>query len=265
VQPDSSDSPPAHEIDVGVDIAKRITPNLGLEVGETWMHQWQNGNGKHEGFGNFDLGLKYQFLLNAEHETVASIGFNTELGGTGAKRVGADRFTTYAPGIFFGKGFGDLPESMPWARPLALTGLVQYSVPGRATSSTTVIDPDSGAPSLNIDHHPDQLVYGFALEYSLIYLQSQVRDVGLPKPFDRMIPIVEVSFQTPTTQGFGQKTTGTVGPGVLWDGQYSQLGFELLIPINHQSGSSVGGIAQLHFFIDDIFRGTWFGGPLFGN
>jgi hypothetical protein len=263
--PNTNDSPATHETDVGVDIAKRLFPNFGVEFGQSWNHQTQTGNGQHEGFSNLEFGMKYQFLLDAEHEAVASIGFNAELGGTGAKRIGADRFTTYSPGLFFGKGFGDLPDSMSWVRPLAVTGLLQYQVPGSAKDSTTVTDPVTGAPSLSFTHHPDQLVWGFAVEYSLIYLQSQVRDVGLPKPLDRMIPLVEFAFQTPTTPGFGTKTTGTINPGVLWAGQYMQVGAEALIPVNHASGSTVGGIVQLHFFLDDLFRGSWLGGPLFGN
>ena len=47
-----------------------------------------------------------------------------DVGGTGSKEVGADSFSTWTPGLFFGKGFGDLPETLPWLRPLAITGLV---------------------------------------------------------------------------------------------------------------------------------------------
>ena len=263
--PDSADSPAVHEIDVGADVAKRLLPDFGVEVGQSWQHLTQGGNGKHEGFGNLELGAKYQFLLNEEHEAIASLGLNVDLGGTGAKRVGAERFSTYTPGLFFGKGFGDLPDSTPWLRPFALTGLVGYQVPGNGTSSSTVADPTTGALSLDVAHNPDMLVWGFALEYSLIYLQSQVRDIGLPKPLDRMVPVVEFAFQTPVTAGFGQKTTGAINPGVIWAGQYSQIAAELIVPANHDSGRSVGGIVQLHFFLDDLFRGSWLGGPLFGN
>ena len=37
-----------------------------------------------------------------------------------------------------------------------------------------------------------------------------------------------------------------------------------MIPINRQSGTSVGVIAQLHLYLDDIFPNT-IGRPLFGN
>ena len=37
-----------------------------------------------------------------------------------------------------------------------------------------------------------------------------------------------------------------------------------MIPVNRQSGSNVGAIAQLHFFLDDIFPNS-IGRPLFSN
>lgn len=47
--------------------------------------------------------------------------------------------------------------------------------------------------------------------------------------------------------------TGTLNPGVLWPGKYVQLGLEAVIPLNHASGHGVGVLAQLHFFLDDLF------------
>jgi hypothetical protein len=51
---------------------------------------------------------------------------------------------------------------------------------------------------------------------------------------------------------------------VIWVGNKFQLGIEALIPINRQSGSNVGVIGQLHFYLDDIDPGG-IGKPLFGN
>jgi hypothetical protein len=55
-----------------------------------------------------------------------------------------------------------------------------------------------------------------------------------------------------------------VNPGILWAGRYMQLGLEAMVPINHQTGSRVGWIAQIHFFLDDIFP-TTIGKPIFGK
>ena len=62
------------------------------------------------GFGNLELGGKYRILKSDPHEAIVSLGFEAEVGGTGSRSVGADSFSTWAPGILFGKGFGDLPE-----------------------------------------------------------------------------------------------------------------------------------------------------------
>jgi hypothetical protein len=43
--------------------------------------------------------------------------------------VGADAPETIQPGIFFGKGFGDLPVSPSWPGPFAITGAVVDEIP----------------------------------------------------------------------------------------------------------------------------------------
>jgi hypothetical protein len=98
------------------------------------------------------------------------------------------------------------------------------------------------------------------------YLRSAVIDLDLPDFINHLIPIVEFSLQTPVanTLTSGTVTTGTISPGVIWVGNYFQVGVEALIPINRQSGSGVGFIAQLHLYLDDIDpRGI--GKPIFGG
>ena len=82
---------------------------------------------------------------NPEHEFVMSVGLEIEWGGSGAQDVGAERFTVYTPTLYFGKGFGDLPPSMSWARPFAITGQVGYAIPGKTRYAASV-DPDTGEP-----------------------------------------------------------------------------------------------------------------------
>ncbi len=59
-------------------------------------------------------------------------------------------------------------------------------------------------------------------------------------------------------------TTGTVNPGLIWAGRYAQLAVEAVIPANNRSGDRVGAIAQLHFFLDDLFP-TTIGRPIVGR
>src|ERR1017187_2097212 len=105
------------------------------------------------------------------------------------------------------------------------------TVPHRDRSMATNVPATARGPDASggFEEHPNILKSGFALEYSLPYLQSQVRNVGLGAPFDRMIPLVELSLDTPLNRG-GGKTTGTVNPGILWAGQYVQLSAEAIIP-----------------------------------
>jgi hypothetical protein len=259
----NGDDPSARETDISGEFSKRITDNFGVSFGSTWTHLNPPGGPSASGFQNLETTFKYQFLTYAPAEFVMSAGLSVEWGNTGAQGVGAESFTTLTPTVFAGKGFGDLPNSsMGWARPFALTGQVGYAMPSSSASIT--VDPDSG--ELSIDNHPQFLVYGGSLQYSMPYLKSSVVDLGLPDFFNHLIPVVEASFQTPVANNLntGIGTTGTINPGVIWVGNYFQVGLEAVIPINRASGNSVGAIAQVHFYLDDIFP-TTIGRPLFGG
>ena len=187
----------------------------------------------------------------------------TEIGGTGARRVGALPFATYTPTFYFGKGAGDLPESWNWARPFALTGTVGYSITTSKKVTSPVVDPDVGITGLTVDHVSNTINYGFAIEYSNFYLRANIHDFGLPEWVNRLTPLVEFNFVTPVTDRYGEKTIGTINPGIIWSGQSMQFGIEAVIPATKASGKNVGIIAQLHFYLDDIFPNT-IGRPLLG-
>jgi hypothetical protein len=188
-----------------------------------------------------EVGGKFQFFVVAEHEAIVSIGVNAEVGGTGRASIGADRFSTVTPGLLFGKGLGDLPDSVWALRPFALTGQIGVSFPTRS----------SVGQGDDVERVPNNLEWGIALQYSLIYLQEHVKDIGLRTPFNRLIPLVEFAMQTPVNRLNGP-TTGTVNPGIIWSGQYCQLGVEAVIPVNSHTGNNVGVVGQLHFYLDDI-------------
>jgi hypothetical protein len=253
------------ETNISMDISKRITPEFAIEIGDAFIALNPHDGRAANGFGNLELGGKYQLLKNGEHETILSIGLGVEVGGTGGRSVGADSFSTWAPGIFFGKGFGDLPVSVRFLKPFAITGQLGVAIPTSASTRSVTIDVQTGERDIEVERHPDVLEWGFALEYSLIYLQSQVQDLHLHSPLDRLIPLVEFALETPLNRGEEGQTTGTINPGVIWAGKYFQVGVEAVIPINERTGNNVGVIAQLHFFVDDLFPHS-LGRPLFeGN
>ncbi|CAB3774165.1 hypothetical protein [Paraburkholderia humisilvae] len=213
---------------------KLVTPSLAVSVDGTYMMQ---NNPHARGFDNFAVGLKYLLYVNSGHEFMTSVGVDAELGGTGARAI-ADNFSTIAPTIYAGKGMGDLPDSLAYLRPIAITG---QAGPALTTGAG----------------QPNAFNYGFAVQYSLPYLQQHVHDLGLQRPLSNLIPIVEA----PLFRSQGQ-TTGTVNPGVIWVNRFGQFGIEAQLPINRASGSSVGILVQAHIFLDDVAPAT-IGKPLF--
>ena len=256
--PASDDEPATRETAISFDVSKRLTQNFGIGLGATYLQLQPDGGERQRGWDNLEASLKYQFYENDEHEAIASAGLDVDIGGTGSKRVGREPFSTFTPAVFFGKGFGDLPEDAKFLRPFAITGQLGVSIPSSSSSSS--ID-DEG--EVSVEQHPNFLQWGFSFQYSLIYLQSFVKDVGLGEPFNRMIPVIEIPLQTGLNRG-ASGTTGTINPGIIWSGRYFQLAVEAQIPINSRSGSGVGWIAQLHFYLDDLFPRS-IGRPVFGN
>jgi hypothetical protein len=258
----SGDQPPASEVDISTEFSKRITQTIGLSIGSTWSQISPPGMRSVNGFQNLETTIKWQLATLARHEFVMSAGLSIEWGGTGSRSVGAESFSTYTPTAWLGKGFGDLPESMKWLRPLAITGQFGYAIPGSAAIST--IDPDTG--DTDTEFHPQMLRWGGTLQYSMPYLTSNVVDLGLPKFFNQMNFIVEAALQTPVanTLTSGGLTTGTINPGVIWTSDHFQFGVEAIVPVNPQSGANVGVIAQLHIYLDDLFPRS-IGKPLFGG
>ncbi len=265
----TGDDPSVKQRDMSGEFSKRITEDFAVSFGSTYTHLSVPGGlagmGAN-GFQNLDTTFKYRVFKDPAHEFVISAGLSVEWGGTGARSVGADPFNTYTPTLFFGKGFGDLPDTMPWLRPVAITGQVGYAIPGRRSTTTFGVDPDTGASTVDTEFHPQVLAWGGTVQYSMPYLKSAVVDLGLPDFVNRLIPLVEATLQTPVANTFtsGTVTTGTINPGVIWVGNTFQVGVEALIPINRQSGTSVGVIAQLHFFLDDIDP-HGIGKPIFGG
>ncbi|HEX4797704.1 MAG TPA: hypothetical protein VFV04_00305 [Burkholderiales bacterium] len=252
----SGEAPATVTTTTSVDYTKRVTPNFGVGLGASNLRLAPEGGDTVSGADNLAASLKYQFHKNDEHESIASVGVDWDIGNTGAKRIGAESFSTVTPTVFYGKGFGDLPDGMSYLRPFAITGTAGIAMPTR--SSTTTVD-ETGTETT--ERHPNVLKLGFSLQYSLTYLQSFVKDVGLSEPFNRMIPLIEVSLEKPLDRG-GGPTIGTVNPGVLWAGRYMQFGVEAIIPMNNRTPVR-GWIAQIHFFMDDLVPRS-IGRPIFG-
>ena len=225
-----------------VNYAKTITSNLAISVGTNYTTQRSAGDPTVKGLDNLGLGIKYMAYINPAHEFMLSVGVDSDIGGTGSKAIGSS-YSTYTPTIYAGKGFGDLPDALRWLKPFAITGTL-----GQQYASNSSV--------------PNAVNWGMTLQYSLPYLQSFVKNIGLSKPFANMIPVVELAMSTCTSGSCSGHTTGTINPGVIWESRLGQIGLEAQIPANSASGHGVGVLVQTHFFFDDMFPRS-VGKPIF--
>ena len=256
--PDSGGSVVDNRVDWS--IFRLLTPTLGVGIDSGWIHRnW--GNAMRSGFDVTSLSVKGLAYRNDVQEILVSAGFAWGIGHSGAKGINANAPDLLQPGIFFGKGFGDLPDSAAWLRPFAIAGSLVDEVPigsgGRALAPNPVTDGFDTVPSPVVE----MFHWGFSIQYSTLYLTSRF-DGGPPKeePLNQLVPLVEFKFDSPR----GQYTAATANPGFAYVAVTWQVAAEATIPLNHAGGNGPGFRAQLLFFLDDLMP-SLFGKPLLSD
>lgn len=259
---------PVHQYTVGGEFSKRITERLALVLNSSYVIRSTANDKTRAGSQDLVGTVKFQTYVDGPHELIISLGVIREFGRTGSLKIGADEYGSTTPTIYFGKGLGDLPVGL--LRPLAITGTAGFSIadkelkagqpPGNLGANATAPLTGIAAQQFN-NGYSNRWVGGLSVQYSLPYLQSQVRDVGLPGLFGHLIPLVEIAYSSPASAPSNLGTQLVVAPGVLYESNTYQVGVEALIPANRASGSNVGVIAQFHVFFDDLFPNS-LGRPL---
>ena len=235
-----------------------LTPNFGIGIDSGWLHRdW--GRSTRSGFDTTSLTLKGEVYRDDLHETLISAGLTWGIGGSGAQGVGANSPNTIQPGVFFGKGFGDLPDQLAWLRPFGIAGAITAEHPFDKTSINFAVDAATGQVGPMPTRNTDTLHTGFALEYSTLYLTDRFTPGQLPdqEPLNQLVPLVEFAFDSPR----GQKTTATMNPGFAYVAVTWQVAVEAIVPLSSNTGHSVGVRAQMLFFLDDLIP-ELFGKPL---
>jgi hypothetical protein len=121
------------------------------------------------------------------------------------------------------------------------------------------IDALTGQLGPMLTRNVDTLHWGFAIEFSTLYLTNRFTPGKLPKeePLNQLVPLVEFSFDSPR----GKKTSATMNPGLSYVAVTWQLAVEATVPLNSEAGRSVGARAQLLLFLQDLMPSV-FGKPL---
>jgi len=237
-----------------------LTPTLQVSIDSGWIHRnWPTA--QTSGFDTTDIGIKGEIFRNNQHETLVSAGVAWGIGHSGAAEVGAGEPNSIQPGLFFGKGFGDLPNWLAWARPFAITGAIVDELPIGPTGNALAPNLTTGRFETIQVPNVETLHWGFSIQYSTLYLTSRFTG-GPPKeePLKQLLPLVEFSFDSPR----GQSTAATMNPGFAYVAVSWQIAAEAIVPLNREGGSGTGFRAQLLFFLDDLLP-SLFGKPLLSD
>jgi hypothetical protein len=240
--------------------ARLLTPTLAFTVDSGWLHQnWPVGHTS--GFDKTNVGLKYEAFRDNRHEALVSVSLAWGIAHSGAQAVGADAPNTIQPGVFFGKGFGNLPDSLSWLRPFAITGAIVDEVPVGSGGKALAPNLTTRAFDTVLSPAVETLHWGFSVQYSTLYLTNRF-DGGPPKeePLNQWVPLVEFRFDSPR----GQHTAATANPGLAYVAVTWQAAAEAIIPLNRAGGTGPGFRAQFLFFLDDLMPSV-FGKPLLSS
>jgi hypothetical protein len=257
--PQPTDSGPAPlASQMGFEVDKRLTDTFGIALsgGYEWLRQ--PGTKTANGWQNLSLTLKFKPYVSAAHELMVSVGLERDFArsganGTNGATLGNDDVGSTTPMVYFGKGLGDLP--IGWARAFAVTGTFGYQHDDKSLAVDTI-----GAPTNN--GGPNQWVGGLSVQYSIRYLQGQVKDLGLPEFINRFTPLVEVAWTSPASRpNNGLQTTYLIASGLNYTARGYAVSVEALFPGNRATGSHPGFIAQFHLYFDDLFP-TSLGKPI---
>jgi hypothetical protein len=185
-----------------------LTPFLQVQVDSGWIHR-NLPTARTSGFATTDVGIKSEIYRNNEHEMLVSTGLLWGVGHSGAQAVGADEPNSILPGVFIGKGFGDLPNGLAWLRPFAITGAFVDELPFGATTTALGFNAPSGKLQSTLVPTVETLHWGLSLQYSTYYLTRRFTG-GPPKdePLNQLLPLVEFSFDTPRGQHSGDDESG---------------------------------------------------------
>src|SRR5258706_777517 len=233
--PSTATTPSIREIDIPTTYSRLVTKDLAVFFTETFRILEDANRGTRSGFGNFVIGAQYQLYTNPEHQFVFTVGGTAAISGTGSPGLGSS-FSTLTPTVYIGKGFGDLPDSLAWLRPLTVSSTVGVAVPTSSsilaplgTIETPRANPGdfsslmtvpSGATTLAETINPTILQWGFAVEYSLVTNQyTGANRTGTRYP-EGWVPLVEFTLQTPLNRPAAGRTTGTVNPGFICVSHY---------------------------------------------
>lgn len=225
-----------------------LTPTVGIGMdGGNTRRNW--GHAQSVGATPVHVTLKSELYRDEPGEALVSGSLAWGVGGSGSPKVGANAPNTLEAGVYFGQGLGNLPDKLSWLRPFGIAGAAVVETPlSERLSANQVQDTAAGTPSTVLSKTGTVLRWGFALEYSTLYLTDRF-DGKPPKaePLHQWVPLVEFAFESRR----GSRTSGSINPGISYVAETWQVAVEAVRPWR-QASHDIGVRAQLLFFLDDL-------------
>jgi len=225
---------------LGFGLEKKLTDRFSITLDSAWLdvHPEAAGEPHENGFDNLAATLKYAFFINPEHEAITSIALESTAP-TGSRSVGAEGDWSFKPFFLYGKGLGDLPQTLKYLRPLALQGDAGFEISTDHDRTTT-------------------FAHNVAIEYSVPYLQSFVRDFGLGWPLRNFIADTEFNFEHGAHGAEEGRVSAVVTSGVVYMDRWVEVGVAGRFPLNGRAHEELdwGVIGIVDLFIDDLLPWT---------
>jgi hypothetical protein len=267
------------DVDYAFQFTRLLTPTIALGVASGVTQQFQNGRAQRTGFQQTSVELKARIWEDDIHETLASASLVYSIGASGTAAVGNGGPDTLAPGVFFGQGFGALPDRLAWLRPFGVSGAFapQFPLEGRSAASAIGTsglgtsgellgsEATAGSAAPAGTKNPIIINWGFSIQYSNYYLTD--RFTGGPaaaEPLHQFVPLVEFAVASPLQDTAATRTVATANPGLAYVGSTWQVAAEAALPLDRGAGHGVGGRLQLLLFLDDLVPAL-FGEPILGR
>jgi len=251
---------PGHDTNLAFEYDKRLTEDFGFAFNDDYSVNQTNNAKTQTGWDDVTITAKWAKCIVPDSDFQIGFGVIREFGRTGTSHIGADEFGNSAPTVYFGKGLDEIPA--PMLQPLQVTGELSYALADKELKSVNLRDPLTGSTYAGSNNgSSNQWIGAFSVQYSISYLQNQIKDFGLPEPLAHLVPLVEVDWTSPATTPSNSPTTWTAAPGVIYLRTWYQVGVEALVPLNKAAGTNVGFVVQFHVFLDDLYPNS-IGAPL---
>ena len=243
---------PSHDTSVQFEYDKRLTEEFGFALNDDYNVNQQNNAKTQTGWDDLTVTAKWAKCVDPDADFQLGLGVIREFGRTGTSHIGSDEYGNTAPTVYVGKGLDEIP--LPMLQPLQFSGELSYAIADKEFKQFTVTNKLTGATSARANNgYANSWSGAFSVQYSIPYLQNQIKDFGLPEPLAHLIPVAEFNWASAAASAGGSPTSWTMAPGFIYLRTWYQVGVEALVPLNKAAGTNIGFIVQFHVFLDDLY------------